>query len=299
MRFGRRNRITKEAAMDNEIKEKILSFQKSEITEHFIYSKLAAIEKNTKNREVLQGIAADELKHYDFLKKHTEEDVAPDRLKVWRYFLIARCLGLTFGLKLMESGEEKAQVEYKKVASGVSEVAEILHDEGVHERELLEMIDEEWLEYVGSIVLGLNDALVEFTGALAGFTFAMANARVVATAGAVTGVAAALSMAASEFLSTRSEEGGKNPLKAAVYTGITYIITVTLLILPYLLFGNILISLAVMLASAVVIIFAFTFYIAVAKGLHFSKRFLEMVFISMGVAALSFLIGLGLRFLLK
>jgi len=285
--------------MDNEIKEKILSFQKSEITEHLIYLKLAAIEKNAKNIEVLNKIAADELKHYEIFKRHTREDVLPDRFKVWGYFLIARFLGLTFGLKLMENGEEKAQEAYTKITSGVVEAFEIMKDEGAHERELLEMIDEERLKYVGSVVLGLNDALVEFTGALAGFTFAMANARVVATAGAITGVAAALSMAASEFLAKRSEETGKNPHKAAVYTGITYIITVTLLILPYLLFNNLLISLASMLVNAVIIIFVFTFYIAVAKGLNFRTRFLEMVFISMGVAALSFLIGLGMRFLLK
>ena len=285
--------------MDHETKKKILSFQKNEITEHFIYSKLAAIEKNTKNIEVLKRIAADELKHYEIFKKHTGEEVAPDRFKVWGYFLIARFLGLTFGLKLLEGGEEKAQEAYTKITAGVIEAVKIMEDESEHERELLEMIDEDWLKYVGSVVLGLNDALVEFTGALAGFTFAMANARVVATAGAVTGVAAALSMAASEFLSKRSEDTGKDPHKAAVYTGITYIITVTLLVVPYLLFNNLLISLAVMLANAVVIIFVFTFYIAVAKGLDFRKRFLEMVVISMGVAALSFLIGLGLRFLLK
>jgi VIT1/CCC1 family predicted Fe2+/Mn2+ transporter len=286
-------------ATDNQINKKILSFQKSEITEHFIYLKLAAIEKKPKNREVLKRIAADELKHYEIFKKHTQEDVPPDRLKVRIYFLIAQFLGLTFGLKLMEGGEEKAQEAYKKITTGVVEALEILKDEGVHEHELLEMIDEEWLKYVGSVVLGLNDALVEFTGALAGFTFAMTNARVVATAGAITGVAAALSMAASEFLAKRSEETSKNPHKAAVYTGITYIITVTLLIFPYLLLSNLLIALTVMLASAVIIIFVFTFYIAVAKGLDFRKRFLEMVVISMGVAALSFLIGLGMRFLLK
>jgi vacuolar iron transporter family protein len=285
--------------MDNEINKKILSFQKSEITEHLIYLKLAAIEKNVKNIEVLNKIAADELKHYEIFKRHTREEVFPDRFKVWGYFLIARFLGLTFGLKLMENGEEKAQEAYTKITAGVVEAFEIMKDESAHERELLEMIDEERLRYVGSVVLGLNDALVEFTGALAGFTFAMANARVVATAGAITGVAAALSMAASEFLAKRSEETGKNPHKAAVYTGITYIITVTLLILPYLLFNNLLISLSVMLANAVIIIFVFTFYIAVAKGLNFRTRFLEMVFISMGVAALSFLIGLGMRFLLK
>ncbi|MDD5194772.1 MAG: VIT1/CCC1 transporter family protein [Candidatus Omnitrophica bacterium] len=285
--------------MNAEIQKKILSFQKNEITEYFIYLKLASIEKNAKNREVLKNVASDERKHYDMLKIYTKEDVAPDHFKIWKYFIIARVLGLTFGLKLMEGGEEKAQEAYGKMTSDVPEVADILKEEGAHERELLEMIDEERLKYIGSVVLGLNDALVELTGALAGLTFALANARIVATAGAITGIAASLSMAASEFLSTKSEGEGKSPIKASVYTGIAYVLTVTILILPYLLSDNLLISLSLMLVNAVIVIFAFTFYISVAKGLNFRKRFLEMVSISLGVAALSFLIGLGVRFLLN
>lgn len=285
--------------MNDEIKIKILSFQKNEITEYFIYSKLASIERKQKNREVLEKVASDELRHYNIWKKYTQEDVSPSRLKIWKYFIIARILGLTFGLKLMEDGEEKAQEAYEKMTSNVVEAAEILKEEDAHERELLEMIDEERLKYISSVVLGLNDALVELTGALAGLTFALANARIVATAGAITGIAASLSMAASEFLSTKAEGEGKNPVKASVYTGIAYILTVVILILPYLLFDNLLISLGIMLTNAVIIIFAFTFYISVAKGLNFRKRFLEMVSISLGVAALSFLIGLGVRALLN
>ncbi len=284
--------------MNDEIKRRILSFQRNEITEHFIYLKLAAIERNASNKEVLKNIASDELKHYNIFKSYTKEDVTPNHFMVWKYFLIARFLGLTFGLKLMESGEEGAQEAYAKMTSDVIEAAEILRDEDVHERELLEIIDEERLKYIGSVVLGLNDALVELTGALAGLTFALGNPRVVATAGAITGIAASLSMAASEFLSTKSEGGGKNPIKASVYTGIAYSLTVTILILPYLLFSNLLISLAIMLTNAIIIIFTFTFYISIAKGLNFRKRFLEMVSISLGVAALSFLIGLGVRALL-
>jgi VIT1/CCC1 family predicted Fe2+/Mn2+ transporter len=281
--------------MIDTVMKKILAFQKNEITEHSIYLKLASIEKSAKNKEVLERIAADELRHYEIWKKHTGRDLLPDRFAVWKYFLIARVLGLTFGLKLMEGGEADAQEAYALMSLSVAEASGIVADEEAHEHKLLEMIDEERLKYVGSIVLGLNDALVELTGALAGFTFALGNAKLVATAGAITGIAASLSMAASEFLSTRSENEGKDPVKASVYTGIAYLLTVTLLVLPYLLSKELLVSLAVMLVTAVVIIFAFTFYISVAKGLDFRKRFVEMVSISLGVAGLSFLIGLGVR----
>ena len=285
--------------MNDEIKKKILVFQKSEITEHHIYLKLAAIEKSAKNREVLEKIAADELRHYEVWKKYTGQDVLPGRFTVGKYVLISRLFGLTFGLKLMENGEGKAQEAYGEMVSGVEEASRIAADENAHEHELLAMIDEERLKYAGSIVLGLNDALVELTGALAGLTFALGNARLVAVAGTITGIAAALSMAASEFLSTKSEGNGKDPVKASIYTGIAYILTVTLLVLPYLLLENLLVSLVWMLVNAVVIIYAFTFYISVAKGFDFRKRFLEMVSISLGVAGLSFLIGLGVRALLN
>ena len=50
---------------------------------------------------------------------------------------------------------------------------------------------------MGSVVLGLNDELVEFTGALAGFTLALSDHRLIALTGSITGIAAALSMASS------------------------------------------------------------------------------------------------------
>jgi VIT1/CCC1 family predicted Fe2+/Mn2+ transporter len=43
------------------------------------------------------------------------------------------------------------------------------------------------------------------------------------------------------------------------------------------------------------IIFVFNFYISVAKDLPFKERFLEMAFISLGVAALTFGIGFLVR----
>ncbi len=99
--------------------------------------------------------------------------------------------------------------------------AEMARDEQHHEEKLIEMIDEERLQYMGSVVLGLNDALVEFTGALAGFTLALNDTKLIALTGSITGIAAALSMASSEYLSTKSEKThNKRPVKAAIYTGI-------------------------------------------------------------------------------
>ena len=47
------------------------------------------------------------------------------------------------------------------------------------------------------------------------------------------------------------------------------------------------------------VIFVFTFYISVAKDPPFWKRFAEMAAISLGIAAISFVIGLVIRVLLN
>jgi len=157
------------------------------------------------------------------------------------------------------------------------------------------MLDEERLEYAGSIVLGLSDALVELTGALAGLTLALQNTQLIALSGLITGIAASMSMAASEYLSTRSEVTKKNPVRAAVYTGVAYICTVVLLILPYLLFDNFYLDLAIALTTAVIIIAVFNFYISIAKGESCRARFLEMAGLTLGVATISFIIGYFIR----
>lgn len=283
------------AILDEKTKKQIFAFQKSEITEFEIYRRLAAKVKDQKNRDVLESIAADEKQHYDFWKTHSGRDITPDFFKIFKYVWISRLLGLTFGIKLMENGEGSAQSAYRNISSILPEAEKIALDEDRHERELIGLIDEESLQYIGSVVLGLNDALVELTGALAGFTLALQQPKLVATAGFITGIAASFSMAASEYLSTKSEGGHKSPWKASIYTGIAYILTVFILIAPFLLLSNLFLSLAITIGNAILIIFLFTFYMSVAKDLDFKRRFAEMALISLGVAALSFLIGFIVR----
>jgi vacuolar iron transporter family protein len=274
---------------------RIIPAQKAEITEHLIYTKLAAVTTDPHNRDILTRIADEELGHYRLWKRYTGRDVGPDTLRIWWYYLMARVLGITFALKLMEHVEQRAQNADATLLSSVPEYAAIVVNEERHEQALIALIDEERLKYVGSVVLGLNDALVEFTGMLAGLTFAIQNNQIIAVAGLITGIAASLSMAASEYLSQRSEDGPSDPLKAAVYTGIAYVITVALLIAPFLLLSSPYIALVLTLLFAVGIIFFYTFYISVARDLPFYRRFGEMLAISLGIAAVSFILGLVIR----
>ena len=279
--------------MEERIRRMLLDFQKNELTEHLVYKNLAKRTKG-KNREILERISDDELKHHRIWKRHTGEEVKPDRFKIFLYGLAARIFGLTFAIKLMENAEIEAEKNYAEIEGIVPRASEILEEETTHENLLISMIEEEKIGYISSMVLGLNDALVELTGTLAGLTFALQNTRVVGLAGFITGIAASLSMAASEYLSQKSEEG-KNPLKSAFYTGVAYILTVVVLVLPYFIFRSYYLALGVTISAVFFVVLFFTFFVSVVKDQPFRGLFLEMISISIGVAVISFIIGLATR----
>ena len=275
--------------------EKFIRFQRNEYTESIVYDRLASTEKNTSNSKVLRLISAEEKAHYYTLKKYTNTEVKPNRWRIAKYYWLARILGITFAIKLMESSENSAHQDYARYTE-CEDLQRLSCEEEIHEEKLIGLINEERLEYMGSVVLGLNDALVEFTGALAGFTLALSDHKLIALTGSITGIAAALSMASSEYLSTKSEgDKSKHPAKAAIYTGIAYIITVVALVAPFILISNVLIALGVMLAMALIIIALFNYYYSVARGESFRKRFMEMAVLSFSVAGISFLIGYALK----
>ncbi len=271
----------------------VKKMQQSELTESVIYAEIAKFAKGDENKETLLRLAREEKAHYEIWKRYTGVEMKPEKRKVFKYKWIARILGFTFAVKLMENGETNAQSEYELLAKEVEESASIRAQEEEHEKALLEILDEESLQYVGSMVLGMNDALVELTGSLAGFTFAMQNTRLIALAGLIMGISATFSMASSEFLAAKSE-GRTDAFKSCTYTGVAYLVTVALLVLPYLLLGNeqYMTALAVMLCIVVLIIAGFTYYISVAKSEKFRPRFLEMSLISIGVAIVSFGVGI-------
>lgn len=284
--------------MEEKLKRELIRAQKNEITEHFVYKKLTAFLKDSKNKKILWKISQDELKHYNTWKKYTAQEIKPSKFKIFKYFLISKIFGLAFGLKLMEKNEKNAQIDYNKISKKIPEAKIFLKEENEHEKHLINLLNEEKLKYISSIVLGLNDALVELTGALAGLTLALQNSKLIAMAGLITGIAASLSMGASEYLSSKSEMSEhknkneiKSPLKASLYTGSAYILTVLFLIFPYLILNNVYLSLIWTLTNAVIIILIFTYYISVAKELNFKNRFFEMALMGIGIAIVSFGIG--------
>ena len=286
--------------MDSERKRSLIRLQRMEITEAEVYKKLAKNQRNKNNKTILEQIAEQEINHYNILKNITNIDVKPSRIRVLLHVLASLFFGLTFSLKLMEKIEQSAAKEYRQL--GLNDIAK---EEDEHEEKLLSLLEEDALNYLSSIILGLSDALVELTGALAGLTFAFQELRVVALAGLVTGIAASFSMAASEFLATKEENSERSPIKAAIFTGIAYMLTVMLLVTPYLLLDDtsaimlglepLIQALCITLIIGLLIIALFNFYVSIAQDHSFKQRFTEMTSILIVVTGISFAIGLILR----
>ena len=288
----KRRKIMNKTISDASLKI-ILKMQQNELTESVIYEKIAKFAKGEENKKTLLRLAEEEKKHYEIWKSYTGVTMKPKRAKIAKFVFYAKVFGFTFAIKIMERGEKGAQKNYSTILEEVPEAETIKQQEEEHENALISMLDEERLKYVGSMVLGLNDALVELAGSLAGFTFALQNTRLIALSGLIVGISATFSMASSEFLSAKSE-GRKDALKSCAYTGIAYLLTVALLVAPYLICapGQYLLALVCMLGVIVLIIAGFNFYIAVVKGEKFAPRFFEMLFISVGVGVVSFVVGI-------
>jgi len=285
--------------MATKLQRQLLSLQRMEATEGEIYRRLAKKQKNPSNQKILQQIAEEEGRHEAILAEATGQTVKPMMWKVWFHSQMAWIFGLTFAVKMLERVERDASTEYRKL--GYDDLAD---EEDSHEERLIGLLEEGRLTYIGSVVLGMSDALIELTGALAGLTFAFGDLKLVALAGLVTGIAAAFSMGASEYLSTRSEKKDTNPLTAAFFTWIAYLLTVFLLVAPYLIISPDtppvyglephVLALACTLIIGIVVIASFNFYVSVVEEVSFLHRFAEMAGLLFVVSLISFGIGVGL-----
>lgn len=274
----------------------LLKMQQNETNEYLIYKNIASGVKKEEDRKILINIANEENNHATIWQGYTGKKLKANIFTVLKYKIMSKIFGYTFAIKIMEGGEIVAQKTYSKLSEEIPEAKRIIEDEDRHEKALISILDEDRLKYIGSMVLGLNDALVEFTGMLAGLSFALADNRLVALSGIITGISATLSMGSSEYLSSKAD-GDKNAFQAACYTSMMYIFAVALMISPYLIFEKHLYVHAVitMLIIVVLIIFFFTYYISVARDLNFKKRFFEMFTVSLSVALVSFLVGIVVK----
>ena len=271
-------------------------FQKDELFSCHLYKELS----KEINQKVLKELALQEKKHYNLLKSITKKELSlgfVDNFKIFVLKFLSKLLGAKFIIKLLEKGEEKDIKKYEELMEKCKDekvkvvLSEILEDEKKHEKKLIELLRDKRVENLDVIVLGMNDALVELTGAVIGFTGLFNDNLRVALAGLVTGLAASLSMAASSYLSKKAEKNNtKFALQAALYTGISYSLTVLIIVFPFFLVKS---KLAVFwsLANVLLVIGFYAFYYSIVKEVNFKKEFISMALISLGVSLISYVLG--------
>lgn len=277
--------------------QKALKQQQSEINDHTIYKALASYQDNEKNKEVFEKIAKDEKAHYEFWVRITNRQIEAQKLVVWWYIFLVKIFGTSFALKSLEKRESGAEEFYKELFEIYPESKKIYKQEVEHEFELIDMLNDKKLLYAGAIVLGMNDALVELTGTLSGIALAFDKSLTVGLTGLIMGIAASLSMAGSAYFEAKENPSEDiNPLVYSLYTGVSYILTTTILVVPFFIFEVMSYSLIMMFISAFLAIISYNFYISVAKDLSFSKRVIQMSAITFGVALISFGIGYVVKY---
>ncbi|MEO2154219.1 MAG: VIT1/CCC1 transporter family protein [Nanoarchaeota archaeon] len=173
----------------------------------------------------------------------------------------------------------------------VLKLEELIKEEREHEKILIGLVKDKKSEHLSSIVLGINDALIELTGALTGLVGLFNNNLKIGLSGLTTGIVASLSMAASFYLSKKTEtNNNKEVLIAAFHTGLAYIITVLILIFPYFLISNKYFAMILMIINVLLVILFYTFYYSIVKETNFKKEFITMALMSFSVSLLTFIL---------
>ncbi len=272
----------------------------NELTEHVIYGRLARMERNPANRAALERLSAQERTHYEFWKsllpEATAERIRPRTYATWGIPLLRVIFGVTFITKYLELHEKGAVAAYENIIGTIPEphrarFREIIEDERTHERELIKELKERRVSYIGFIVLGLADAIVEITGVHAGFLGVTGSTLIAGIAGIIVGFAASISMGSASYLQAKQEPGNQSPLISGFATWISYFSSVVLLALPYFLIRVMIVAFAVSTSVGIALVAAFTFYGAVVFDRTFWREFGETVALMLGTALLTYLLG--------
>ena len=275
-----------------------------EYTDYIIYSYLASRERNPQLRAVLEKLASDEKRHYEFWKRIAGEECQArvGRAKLAAIAAMRRLLGLTFTLKWLERHEEDVIQSYKDYLKHLQgedrrELEQIIREEEEHENKLISSIEETIVKYLSFIVLGLADAIVEITGVHAGFLGVTSRTYMAGIAGLIVGVSAAISMASAAYLQAKSDPT-REPLTSALMTGSGYIGAVAALAAPYFLTSSMLLAFTASMALGLAIVGVFSYYSAIVFDRSFLREFAESSALMFGTAAVSYVFGdfIGARF---
>lgn len=283
--------------------EKFKEYALDELFDSILYREMARREKDQRNRAALEELSAEEMQHYLFWSRLSGpvELALRDRLRLRLAILSWRLLGKVFTIKFLERHEKSVVGEYRALlASGAlapdasEKLADIIKDEEEHEARWAGQIEEARVKYMGSLALGLSDAIIELSGVHAGFLSYTASSVTTGIAGLIVGVSASMSMAAAAYLQAK-QEPGKAPGVSAATTGLMYIFTVLVLTAPFLAGLPMLVALAASLLSALLVLALFTFYSSVIRETGFIRDYVENVLVIFLVVTASYLFGSAVK----
>ncbi len=272
----------------------------NELTEHIVYHTLATMEKNPENRAALERLSTQELTHYEFWKSllpPAEAGAIRARwYTVWGVPFLRIVFGVTFITKFLETHENDAVQKYQNIlpsipASHHERFMQIIEDEKSHEKALIGQLKEKRVAYMGFIVLGLADAIVEITGVHAGFLGVTGSTLIAGVAGIIVGFSAAISMGSASYLQAK-QDTEKSAILSGFLTWASYFCSVILLALPYFLIRVMVPAFITSTTVGILLVAGFTFYGAVVFDRTFWREFAETVGLMLGTALATFILGL-------
>jgi|GEM_PF-2431643 VIT1/CCC1 family predicted Fe2+/Mn2+ transporter len=304
---------------DSDKAKLVRSLYLDERVDYRIFGRLAKGEKDKDLRVLLGRLARMENAHMkiwaDMAGRQEKESLLLSLMtavRVYSFLLARKILGVAFVIMLLGKNEMNALERYREAMKDVRLSAmdrkrfdTIIADEKYNEMDLKERIREYrgQLNYIRSIVFGLNDGLVEILAAVAGIAVVATNGTVVAVAGIIIGVAGTLSMAGGSYLSAKSddlveevrkdEKGrlGTTPLQESLYTGAYYFFGSLVSVVPFV-FG--LSGVGGILAAVILVSMVLTtvsVIIAVMSRTSIKRRVFEMLAISLGAVMITVILG--------
>lgn len=272
---------------------------RTELTEHIVYGALAAHEKHPANKAALERLSAQEKTHYDFWRTLLPQTLEPKphTLTVFITPFLRAVFGATFTTKLLEGHEKESIATYQSILGDVpathqARLKQIIEDEKSHELALIGEIKERRVAYLGFIVLGLADAIVEITGVHAGFLGVTGETLIAGVAGVIVGFAAAISMGSASYLQAK-QDPDKSAFISGFATGGAYLCSVVLLAFPYFLIRSMIPAFVISTSIGIILIALFTFYGAIVfENRKFWREFFEATGLMLATAVATFVWGL-------
>lgn len=304
--------------MDGEKAEFLEELYRNEMHHMRIYARFAKSEKHKDLKEILETLSSMEARHAkwwaEILRMNKIKPVAIDTSRaVPFYILLRKILGLALTIKIIENMELGLEAKFRDVLTSAdltkSErriIKKIEYDESRNERALEDKVARygNVINNVRDIVFGMNDGLVELLAVVVGLAAALTSPAIVLLGGFIVSVSGTLSMAGGAYLSTEYElsvverkrrMGVTTPLRSAVFVGVMYFVGTLFPLAPFILgiTGYVAIALSVVV-TAIVLSIASTI-IALLSDTSITKRTLKTLAISLGIAAITIIIGMYAR----